>query len=152
MVMAHWCPDCEATQALVNALPRLLVALEVFDAHPMATAAQRRLLGQQLPERGVYAFYDEDGAAYVGRSDRLCQRVLEHGRPAAGVNRAPVARQIEANEIPEGVENRMAAAAEVVRQMNVRAVAIDCPNVQAAFEVYAFIALGHPRYNDFAVH
>ncbi len=36
-----------------------------------------------LPQSGVYVFYEKGIPTYVGRSNRLRQRLLEHSRPSS---------------------------------------------------------------------
>ena len=151
-MMAHMCPFCDTTQDLTDWLPVLLEELDGIAPVPMNTLGQRRALRRRLPERGVYAFLDAGTPVYVRRSNRIPKPVLEHGRPGANPGNAPVATRIATHEFLGGRDQNLPAAAEVVRQMMVKAIAIDCPNLQAVFEVYAHIALGHTRYNDFAVH
>ena len=52
----------------------------------------------------------------------------------------------------EAFDVALTKAKAVVRAMKVRVVEIQCPNEQAIFEIYAHIALGHTRYNDFDNH
>ena len=110
----------------------------------MATKQERNTLHRKVPKKGIYVFYEGRVPVYVGRSNRLSNRILQHGRLEESPTATPVATKIAKDQ---GVA--MGSAKERVRSMKVRVVAIQCPNEQAIFEVYAHVALGHTRYNDF---
>ena len=110
----------------------------------MDTQPERNTLHRKVRKEGIYAFYEGRVPVYVGRSDRLSNRILQHGRLGESPTATPVATKIAKER---GVA--MSSAKEMVRSMKVRVVAIRCPNEQAIFEVYAHVALGHTRYNDF---
>ena len=38
---------------------------------------------KNIPKSGIYVFYDEGKSLYVGRSNRLKERIMEHGRPSS---------------------------------------------------------------------
>ncbi|MYB75657.1 MAG: hypothetical protein F4X83_00855 [Chloroflexi bacterium] len=134
----------------------------------MDSPAQRRSLRSRLPGRqGVYILYEHDRPVYVGRSDRLADRLLEHGQPANGPESATLAFNLayqqwhpEANPTHFNREERQAfksadeywnlfdRAKRRVRKMSVRAVEIVDPVEQAVFELYAHVELKTP-YNSF---
>jgi len=62
---------------LVNRLPHLL---EQLDSSPALDRSNLR----SLPKRGVYVFHEGETPVYVGRSNRMKDRILRHGRPSSG--------------------------------------------------------------------
>ena len=127
--------------------------------------------GKALPEvEGVYCFYEGDEALYVGRTDNIRKRVLQHCRPRGRQNSAALAFNIAKKELAEDHPNEevgrlsrgelsknptfatlFTKAKERVRRMSVRYVEIQDSNEQAIFEVYAHMKLGTP-FNDFSNH
>ena len=124
----------------------------------------------QVPDRGIYVFYHGDKPIYVGRTDRMRQRLQEHGRDKATHNQAALAflmaeKKAGKKEIVRGSRTRKEFANDEkfkpifskskaeVRQMKIRVVKITDPIEQAVFEVYAALELGTTReqggYNDF---
>ena len=127
----------------------------------------------ELPEQGIYVFYLGNAPMYVGRTDRMRQRLLEHGRPSSTHNAATLAfamavRLAESqgldidgfprNELQRDPEFKkwFDATKATVRSMNIRVVEVTNPIEQAVFEVYAALELGttrqHGGFNDFANH
>jgi hypothetical protein len=123
---------------------------------------------QDVPAKGVYVFYENGSQLYVGRSNRLRERVLEHSRPSSRHNSATFAFNLateaatKARIPPEGrnrteLENYAPfrdlyrKAKGQVAAMKVQVIKIEDPIEQAIFEVYAALAL-HTAYNDFDNH
>lgn len=121
-----------------------------------------------VPKQGVYVFFERNKPIYVGRSNRLKARLLEHGRPSSTHNSAPFAFNIAKlrakNEGLDINKNRIelekshyfekpfTKAKERVSKMKIKCVAVDDQVTQALFEVYAAIELGTTKYNDFNTH
>ena len=128
----------------------------------------------QVPDRGIYVFYLGDKPIYVGRTDRMRQRLQEHGRPSSTHNSATLAFAMasllqQANRVdsidafsrdelqrdPE-FKKWFDATKESVRGMSIRVVEVIDPIEQAVFEVYAALELGTTRqqggFNDFENH
>ena len=121
-----------------------------------------------IPERGVYVFYENDKALYVGRSNRLKARLREHCRESSTHNSATFAFNLakekmrlgqgmtvrvtrkELQKAP-GFERAFYEARKRVSEMKIRVVQIDDQVTQALFEIYAALALEAP-YNDFSNH
>lgn len=62
-----------------------------------------------IPQRGVYVLYEESRPIYVGRSNRLGDRLLEHGRPSSTHNSAPFAFNLAKEEAAKrGVDTSQA--------------------------------------------
>ena len=134
----------------------------------LATAPLSRDQLQGIPKRGIYVFYEKEQPIYVGRSNRLRQRLLEHGRPSSrhnsatfafnlameaateGGNTIPDATRTEIENIPRFSSFYIQAKGRVAA-MKVRVVEVTDPIEQTIFEVYAALALG-TVYNDFDTH
>ena len=126
-------------------------------------------LPRGMPARGVYLFSEGERHLYVGRTNRLRQRLLEHGRQSSGHNSAPFAfllarkatgrttatyqtngsrGQLEADPLFAAA---FTAAKQRVRAMNIRFVEQLVPLGQALLEIYVAVALQTP-HNDFDTH
>jgi len=134
----------------------------------LATASLNRDQLRGIPERGIYVFYENEQPIYVGRSNRLRQRLLEHGQPSSRHNSATFAFNLATKTATEGgntlpdatrteIENNprfstlYRQAKGRVAAMKVRVVEVTDPIEQTIFEVYAALALG-TAYNDFDTH
>jgi len=123
---------------------------------------------QSVPKRGVYIFYEDEVPMYVGRSNRLGKRLLEHGRPSSRHNSATFAFHLALAAAAEGettlpkttrtdietyppFRNLYDQAKDRVAAMKIRVIEIRDPIEQTIFEVYAALALGS-IYNDFDTH
>ena len=144
---------------------------ELLDRLQSSPALSRDSLGG-IPQRGVYAFYENDAPIYVGRSNRpnrLRQRLLEHGRRSSLHNSATFAfilatcearkRKLVFPSMPRtllqnypGFRELFQQAKDRVSRMQVRVVEVSDPIEQTVFEVYAALVLGTTRYNDFDTH
>ena len=74
----------EEFRKLVDQLPGLLERL-------VSSPALHRSNLRRLPERGVYVLYEAKEPIYAGRSNRMKERILEHGRPSSRHNSATFA-------------------------------------------------------------
>jgi hypothetical protein len=126
-------------------------------------------LPRDIPKSGIYLFSENDNHLYVGRSNRLRQRLQEHCRPSANHNTAPfafrLAREVtgcvKASYTEEGSRNDLENdpdfrtafinAKKRVSEMNVRVVDEQEPLRQALLEMYVSICLSTP-HNDFDNH
>ena len=145
---------------LVNQLPHLLEQL-------VSSAALDRSKSRRLPKRGTYVFYEGGKALYVGRSNRMKDRILEHGRPSShrysatfafrlakeaakqkGIDLGKTGAQLEEDA---AFVDLFSQARERVSGMSVRAVEIKGAIGQTLFEVYAALELKTP-HNDFDSH
>jgi len=145
---------------LVAKMPGLLQNLE---SQPFRT--RENLVA--IPKSGVYVFYENDKALYVGRSNRLRTRLQEHGRLSSTHNSASFAfnlakEKMRAKGIPgyvtrkeleqaPGFDKAFFEAKNRVVQMKIRVIQVDNQVTQALFEIYAALALNAP-YNDFSTH
>ena len=114
---------------------------------------------------GAYVFYEDENRLYVGivgpHSMRgIRERVREHrnGSP----RNAPLASRMTIEGLgldPNTTRALLAkqympdfvAFRELVKDMEVRAIGIQCCTLLAAFEIYAAVNLATP-YNDFCTH
>ena len=113
---------------------------------------------------GVYVFYQDGNAKYVGRvgphsAQGIRTRIAQHckGRPSE----APLASLMTIEYLGLGPLTRAKLASDyrpqfdeqqtLVRNMEIRAVEIKCCATQAVFEIYAALTL-QTSYNDFCTH
>ena len=173
---------------VASKMPTYLKRLEACPLIGMDTRKERIALGKNLfakarvsthnrdgkpTEPGIYVLYEDSAPMYVGRSDHLKDRLLNHGRPSSGSESASFAfilakEDFEAAQLkalwPDGKPKSRKelqhapsfkplfdAAKERVTKMSIRAVGIQDPIEQTIFEVYAHLQLCTP-YNDFNTH
>ena len=158
-----------AWEAVQTRLPDLLNELK--SCPPLLRDSPRRLL--DIPKQGIYVFYEDGRPRYVGRSDRMRTRILEHGRAGSRHNAATFAFLL-ATEVAHGKGIDRTArtrddlqkaddfkplydeAKARVRRMEFKVVEVTDPIEQAAFEVYAALCLKttleQGGYNDFRNH
>lgn len=126
-------------------------------------------LPRPMPDAGVYLFSEKGRHLYVGRSNRIRQRLQEHCRDSSTHNSAPFAfrlarkstGRIVATYLKEGSRKELeknpefskafARARARIRRMDVRYVEEADPLRQALLELYIAIALRTP-HNDFGTH
>ncbi len=122
----------------------------------------------QVPQKGVYVFFEGDNPIYVGRSNRLKKRLKEHSQKGADRYSATLAFRIakqntstlqkkerrQTNE--QLMKNRdfveeFEAVKDRIARAKIRFIEIEDQVEQAMFEIYAHLAL-KTRYNDFGTH
>ena len=146
---------------LVDQLPGLLERLINSPLKPWSN------LGS-LPRKGIYVFYEDGNPLYVGRTNRMKDRIREHGRQSSTHNSAPFAFNLAKKAAEEkGINvsksrnelekdstfaNLFSEAKEKISRLSVRVIEIDDPIIQTLFEVYASIALRTTKYNVFDTH
>ena len=150
----------DAFREAVKRLPKLLQELR---RSPARTRAE--LSG--VPTKGVYVFFENEKAMYVGRSNKLRTRIQEHGRPGsdrfsatfafllaqktAGEAGTDLKRTRKVLEKDKQFAAHFADAKRRVSRMKVRLVKVPDAVQQTLFEVYAALKL-RTRYNDFETH
>ena len=131
----------------------------------MYTSTERKALRGKLPyKKGVYVLYENGKPMYVGRSDKLADRLLDHGRPSSRSETASFAFNLAREQYPGAdtmsreslqdigeFQRRFDGAKERVRRMEVRAVEVHSPIEQTILEVYLHLKLGTP-FNSFENH
>ena len=156
-------------EAVADRLPVLLNKLT--KNNPILRDSRGRL--PMILEKGIYVFYESGKPLYVGRSDRMRSRILEHGRPSSLHNSATFAFLLAMEmatckgidcagitrddlQIAGDFKPLYDQAKERVRNMQVRVVEISDAIEQSVFEVYAALHLNTTRdrggYNDFENH
>jgi hypothetical protein len=153
----------ESFRAHVESLPAALQRL--LDMPPVKCGS----LPKPMPKCGVYVFSEGDDCLYVGRSNRMHQRVRNHGRQSATHRQAAFAFKLarektgkpKATYKPEGSRAHLMSdpafadaftdAKQRIGKMDVRFVEEADPVRQCLLEIYAAQALG-TRYNDFDNH
>lgn len=125
-------------------------------------------LPQDLPKKGLYLFSEGDTHLYVGRTNRLRERLRGHCIPSATHFTATFAFRIARDKTglkatyktkgsrAELVNHEVFGptfieAKERISRMDIRYVEEDDPTSQALLEIYVATALGTP-YNDFDTH
>ncbi|MBE9512964.1 MAG: GIY-YIG nuclease family protein [Chloroflexi bacterium] len=146
----------------INKMPELLKDLK---SQPLLT--RENLTG--IPQKGIYVFYENNKALYVGRSNRIKLRIQEHSRPSSMHNSASFAFRLAREElarhqdIPKdatrgelekapGFDSLFYRARDRVARMKIRVIGIDDQVTQALFEIYAALTLDTTKYNDFGTH
>jgi len=159
-VIVHWFRGDQEFHNAIELLPKILNKLQ-------NTPTKSRL--EDFPDNGVYVFYENNQPIYVGRSNRMKSRILEHSRPSSGHFSATFAFKIAFKKAKEngGIDlerTRGELLADVqfnplflkaidrVSRMSVRAIEIDNQVIQTLFETYAILALKTTEYNDFHTH
>jgi hypothetical protein len=146
----------ESLQASFNRL------LAMAPANPLC-------LPKDVPQAGVYLFSDGRTDLYVGRSNRLRDRIRNHGRETATENQAAfafrLARHATGNVRPsyrkegsraslmldETFRSAFQTAKQSISAMTVRYVEERDPLRQALLEMYVAVVLQTP-HNDFDNH
>ena len=154
--------DCEF-EDVIGMMPGYMKRLLECEPMGMETRADRDALRRRLPaNEGIYVLYEYGQPRYVGRSDKLADRLLSHGRPSSGSESATFAFNLARSEFPVPMSRgelrqdpefrrHFDMAKERVRRMEVRVVALSDPIEQTIFEVYAHLKLG-TRFNSFENH
>ena len=148
-------------EMLIKELPLLMEQLEI------SPSRLRTELGK-LPQKGIYVFYECEQPIYVGRTNRLKSRILEHGWGGSGHNSAPFAFNLAKKVAKEnGIDvkaqrnnlerdpsfQRLFHESKIrVAHMSIKFVEVSDPVLQTIFEVYASLHLGTSEYNSFDNH
>ena len=126
-------------------------------------------LPKKTPVRGVYLLSEDSAHLYVGRSNRMRQRLGSHGKPSATWRQAAFAFRLareqtgrtKATYKPAGSRQQLmenpafarafADAKARIARMDARYVEESDPLRQCLLEIYVATAL-KTRYNDFDTH
>ena len=166
----------------INRFETLLRRLKDYQPITMSieTRPERKALRTEIKklvdsDKGIYVFYEEDAPLYVGRTDQMANRLLNHGaRPSVNGRSSAtfalilakcafkkayhvqhdlfskeLARELNKHG-PKKIE-LWTQAVERVKKMSVRVVEVEHPHEQAVFEVYVHEKLATP-FNSFANH
>lgn len=145
---------------IVKQMPALFEALEKAPLHERSAAGN-------LPEKGIYVFYENSKPIYVGRSRNLRARTLNHSRPSSSHFSASFAFLLarQKTDCLRSKDSRSRKQLEKdpkflavfkeqkerIARMKIKAVEIEDPNTQAIFEIYCSEKL-HTPHNDFDTH
>ena len=164
----------------INRFATLLEKLQRCCPIIMETDRQRRVVRPTVAEKvpsgkGVSVFHEDGKNLYVGRTDQMADRLLNHGRKphASAPSSATFALILAKNEfkkaflVPHNLFSKELArelnahadvklklwqeAVERVKRMSVKVVEIEHPHEQAVFEIYVHEKLGTP-FNSFVNH
>ena len=132
-------------EAVAGHLPVLLNQLT--DSNPIVRDSRGEL--PMIPERGIYVFCESGKPLYVGRTDRMRERILEHGRPSSLHNSATFAFLLamkkakckgidctgtrDGLQIADGFKPLFDQAKDRVRNMQVMVVKVDDAIEQSVF-------------------
>ena len=145
---------------MIDQLPLLLNQLV------KSSSKNRDTLGV-LPQKGIYVFYENECPIYVGRSNRIKERLLEHSRPSSThtsatfafnlAKEAAIKKEIDVNnkarlhlETDSDFSSLFSEAKERVSRMSIKVIKIDDPIIQTIFEVYVSVKFN--TFNDFDTH
>ena len=145
---------------MIDQLPLLL------DQLVKSPSKNRDTLGA-LPQKGIYLFYENECPIYVGRSNRIKERLLEHGRPSSThtsatfafnlAKKAAIEKEIDVNNIPRVILEKdpdfsslFSEAKEKVSRMSIKVIEIDDQIIQTIFEVYVSVKFN--TFNEFDNH
>ena len=158
----------------------LLERLRKCQPFRMETRSERHSLRKEVKERvssdkGIYVFYRDEVPLYVGRTDQMAERLLNHGgKPSASAPSSAtfalilakyefkkaysVEHSLFSKELGWELNNHRSKkmelwmeAVEQVKRMSVRVVEVTHPHEQAVFEVYVHERLETP-FNSFVNH
>jgi len=121
-----------------------------------------------VPQKGVYVFSEGDKAIYVGRSNRMKQRLKEHSQRGSDRYSATLAfkiakqeyfssHRVKKRETNEQLKEspifckKFDAAKDRIAKARIRFIEIEDQVEQTIFEVYAALALD-TELNDFGTH
>ena len=121
-----------------------------------------------MPQKGVYVLFEDDKAIYVGRSNRMKERLKEHSQKSSDHYSATlafrVAKQEYLNSHKEGkrptnellmkdsiFRGKFEAAKGRIAKTRIRFIEIEDQIEQAVFEIYASLELD-TELNDFGTH
>ena len=118
----------------------------------------------KAPRKGVYVFYEDAKATYVGRSNKdMPNRIRVHGAESSDHHSATFAFKLlrkqlnypkeTAREIEQAHKEDFRGQRRRVQRMTFKAVSIPDPLEQALFETYAILHMETaPEHNDFDTH
>ncbi|MCF7894410.1 MAG: hypothetical protein K9L84_05040 [Candidatus Omnitrophica bacterium] len=139
----------------------------LFEKLIKTEAVDRSQARNRFSRKGVYVFYEDLKPTYVGRSQNIPNRVLNHGRPSSGHNSATFAFLLAKEKAQKfGISLKQTRnllerdpdfrefyleAKKRVAKMKIKAVEIKDHEIQAIFGIYASKKF-KTKYNDFATH
>ncbi|MCY4393167.1 MAG: hypothetical protein OXE43_14130 [Chloroflexi bacterium] len=137
--------------------------MKVFMAELDASERRQWSDYSKAPWQGVYVLYENGEPTYVGRSNKMRDRIRRHGADSSDRHGATFAFKLLKRSLGESaltdpeIEQRhgqeFRKRRETVRGMTFQAVAIEDQLEQTLFEVYAILEKRtYPHHNDFKTH
>ena len=121
----------------------------------------------EVPQKGVYVLFEDNEPVYVGRSNRLKERLKEHSRGGSEYSATLAFRIAKQNysdfqkiELKQTSKQLMMnvdfvkefeKAKDRIAKMRIRFIRVEDQIEQAMFEIYAHMTLG-TKFNDFNTH
>ena len=122
----------------------------------------------QVPQKGVYVFFENEKPIYVGRSNRMKERIKEHSQISSDRYSATLAFRIAKQNTPilqnkgkrqtneqlmknSAFRKKFEAAKNRIARTKIRFIEIEDQVEQAMFEIYAALVLD-TELNDFSTH
>ncbi len=122
----------------------------------------------QMPKKGIYVFFENSKPIYVGRSNRLKQRIKEHSQTSSDRYSATLALKIAKRNTSDMRRNgrkqtneqlmknsvfrkEFEAAKDRIARAKIRFIEIEDQDEQAMFEIYATLKLD-TELNDFITY
>ena len=121
----------------------------------------------QVPEKGVYVFFENNKPIYVGRSNRLKKRIKEHSQISSQYSATLAFRIAKQNTLILQKKGRkqtneqlmknsvfrekFEAAKDRIARTRIRFIEVEDPVEQTMFEIYAALVLD-TELNDFSTH
>ncbi len=144
---------------------RMPILLNELKANPLLNRNELK----DITKSGIYVFYREGKPLYVGRSNRLKERIQEHGRPSSDRYSATLAfrmaiksmgiteeelRLVKRGDLEKapGFAKEFFLMRKRVAEMQIRTIEIKDQVEQTLFEIYAALKLNTIEYNDFGTH
>ena len=93
-------------QGVIDKMPVYMKELAGCEVIGMKTEADRLALRRKIPTKGIYVLYEHGKPMYVGRSDKLADRLLDHGRPSGGSETATFAFNIAKEGFPGSMSRK----------------------------------------------
>ena len=172
-------PQTVVFQDPIGKFEVLLERLQQCCAIRMETKSERNALRKEVKRRvcsdkGIYVFCEDEKPLYVGRTDQIADRLLNHGRKPSSNGRSAATLALilakhkfkKAYEVQHGLFSKELTrklndhpgkiefwqeAVERVKRMSVQVVEVKHPHEQAVFEVYVHEKLATP-FNSFMNH
>jgi len=121
----------------------------------------------QVPQKGIYVFFEDNKPIYVGRSNRLKKRLKEHSQGSSHYSATLAFRIAKQNTSTQQKKERKQTNEQLMKNSDfveefeatkgriarakIRFIEIEDQTEQAMFEIYASMALG-TEFNDFSTH
>lgn len=150
----------EKYQEMIDNFPAFMITLTKDPPVPISAL-------KNIPERGIYVFYENGRPIYVGRSKNLKQRFRQHRQPSSDHHSATFAFMIAKQDAEKaGIDIKRTRdqldkdtqfsrifdiAKKRVSDMQVQVLSMDNPIEQTLFEVYAALEL-KTEYNHWDTH